>query len=217
MAVPSNPKIYHITHRKNLASIITNGSLYSDARMVRECRGFTNVGMSNLKLRRLEELGVGCHPGSMVGDFVPFYFCPRSVMLYILHAGNHQELAYKGGQEPIVHLEADLHTVVNWADAQKPAVKWAFSLSNAAARYTEFRDNLAQLNEINWKAIGANDFRSPNVKEGKQAEFLLHDCFPWHLVERIGVLNFAQETFVTSVISSSCHQPLVQILPQWYY
>jgi ssDNA thymidine ADP-ribosyltransferase, DarT len=60
---------------------------------------------------------------------VPFYFCPRSIMLYLLHRGNHPELDYTGGQRPIVHLVADLHEIVRWAEAQ--GVRWAFSDRNA--------------------------------------------------------------------------------------
>jgi hypothetical protein len=36
------------------------------------------VGMSEIKRRRLEALDVDCHPGSKVGEYVPFYFCPRN-------------------------------------------------------------------------------------------------------------------------------------------
>ncbi len=39
--------------------------------------------MSEIKRRRVEELEVDCHPGTKVGDYVPFYFCPRSVMLFV--------------------------------------------------------------------------------------------------------------------------------------
>jgi hypothetical protein len=60
--------------------------------------------MSAIKRRRVEELEVSCHPGTKVGDYVPFYFCPRSVMLYVIHRANHPDLSYRGGQEPIVHL-----------------------------------------------------------------------------------------------------------------
>jgi hypothetical protein len=69
-------------------------------------------------------------------------------MLYLIYEGNHPELAYRGGQEPIVHFEADLHTVVAWADAQPR--RWAFTLSNAGARYFEDRSDLGQLGEIDW-------------------------------------------------------------------
>ena len=92
--------------------------------------------MSSIKQRRLS-LPVKCHPGNCVGDYVPFYFCPRSVMLYLIYRGNHPELTYRGGQGPIIHLEADLSAVVAWANEN--GRRWAFTLSNAGAVYTQFR------------------------------------------------------------------------------
>ena len=78
------------------------------------------IGMSGIKRRRLDELEVSCHPDTKVGDYVPFYFCPRSIMLYLIYMANHPELSYRGGQEPIVHLEADMIDAVAWADAPRP-------------------------------------------------------------------------------------------------
>lgn len=106
-------------------------------------------------------------------------------MLFVIYCANHDGLIYRGGQEPIVHLEADMHTVIRWADANN--LRWAFSLSNAGAYYTEFRSQLDELDQLDWPAIAARDFRMPEVKERKQAEFLLSERFPFDLVERIGV------------------------------
>ena len=76
--------------------------------------------MSTIKQRRLRLPPlVACHPPStFVGDDAPFYFCPRSIMLFVIHRKNHPDLLYRGGQEPIVHLEADLHEVIAWAEAE---------------------------------------------------------------------------------------------------
>jgi hypothetical protein len=134
---PARPKIYHITHVDNLAAIVRDGCLVSDAAMIERGGPARSIGMSTIKRRRVEELDLPCHPGTKVGDYVPFYFCPRSIMLYVIHCANHPELEYRGGQEPIVHLEWDLRTVVRWAE--ESSVRWAFSLSNAGAYYTEFR------------------------------------------------------------------------------
>src|SRR5207302_4667882 len=115
----ARPKICHVTHGRNLAKIVAENCLWSDAEMISRGGPEAMIGMSKIKKRRLEELAVACHPGTKVGQFVPFYFCPRSVMLYILHKGNHPALTYREGQRPILHLEADLHEVVAWSDSQR--------------------------------------------------------------------------------------------------
>lgn len=211
---PVNPKIYHITHVENLASISAVGYISSDARRIRQHLHTTNVGMTEIKRRRLN-LAVDCHPGTKVGEYVPFYFCPRSIMLYLLYRGNHPELSYTGGQRPIVHLEADLHTVVRWAEAN--ACRWAFTRSNAGAYYTRFFKDLARLDEINWEAVAARDFRDSVIKEGKQAEFLLFDTCPWQLIEGIGVIDVQIEQRVTAMIQQIGHQPVVRVQHGWYY
>jgi hypothetical protein len=88
-------------------------------------------------------------------------------------------------------------------------------LSNAGARYFEDRCDLSRLNEIDWNAVHARDWRQ--CKDGKQAEFLLEQSFPWHLVERIGVHSRATYTAAVNVLSAQGHRPPVEIRPEWYY
>lgn len=213
--VPVQPKIFHITHVDNLAAIVREGVLLSDATMFSRGGPRVTIGMSAIKKRRLEEITVSCHSDTLVGDYVPFYFCPRSVMLYLLFQGNHQDLTYRGGQETIVHLEADLQEVVAWADGQDR--RWAFSLSNAGARYVQFRDTLDYLDEINWAAVAETDFRSSDIKEGKQAEFLVHKSFPWKLVRRVGVISAEMKGRAEASLAQATHRPSVEILSNWYY
>lgn len=211
---PAQPKIYHIVHVDRLASIIADGCLWSDAVIVGRQGAGTTIGMSGIKARRLR-LAVTCHRGTFVGEYVPFYFCPRSIMLNVIHCANHPELAYRGGQDPIVHLEADLHRVISWA--MGAGRRWAFSLSNAGAVYTQFRSEVAKFDEINWPAVAATDFRSADIKEGKQAEFLVHESFPWEMVERIGVASQGVGNQVTNAMRGAAHRPPVEIKPAWYY
>src|SRR5271155_5738696 len=85
MHTPDRPKIYHIVHVDRLASIIADGWLWSDADMVQRQGVGTTIGMSNIKARRLNELNLSCHPDLRVGHCTPFYFCPRSIMLFLIH------------------------------------------------------------------------------------------------------------------------------------
>lgn len=209
--VPENPKIYHIVHVDRLASIIADGRLWCDAEIERRKPPGTSIGMSSIKQRRLG-LPLDSHSGLHVGDCVPFYFCPRSVMLFLIHRRNH-ELAYKNGQVPIIHLETDLNTVASWANEN--GVRWAFTLSNAGAYYFEDCSDLAQLNEIDWAAVNARNWQS--CKEGKQAEFLLESNFSWHLVKQIGVINTNVHAQVIHAMTEAAHRPVVEVKNDWYY
>jgi len=215
--VPADPKIYHITHLRNLPEIVQSGRLWSDAKRLELCLDCEIVGMSGIKRRRLEELDVSCHTGTKVGQYVPFYFCPRSIMLYILYAGNHPELNYHEGQRPIVHLQADLIATIRWAEAQ--GVRWAFSDRNAGTYYANFYRRIADLDKVNWDAVQSTDFRDMLVKEGKQAEFLVYESFPWHLVEKIGVYDTNIVDQVNTILDGygTPHRPVIINERTWYY
>lgn len=214
MPPPIDPKIYHIVHVDKLAAIVTDGFLFSDAVIAQQPPKGTVIGMNNIKARRMNELTLESHPGLHVGQCVPFYFCPRSVMLYLIHR-RHPELTYHGGQNQIVHLVADLNGVVTWAQANQR--RWAFTLSNAGSYYFEDRCDLGQLGEINWNAVQTNQWSGSPTKEQKQAEFLLDRHFPWHLIEQIGVFDQSTGRQAVQAIAAAAHRPPVHILPAWYY
>lgn len=215
VAVPARPLIYHITHVDNLSRVIADSGPSSDAVMIARGGPAVAVGMSSIKQRRLHELQVKCQLETFVGEYVPFYFCPRSIMLYLLHRGNHPELTYRGGQGPIVHLVADLRAVCAWADAE--GRRWAFSLSNAGARYTEFRCSLDDLGDVDWDAVANDDFRSSEVKEGKQAEFLVYEFLAWELVQEIGVHSEDVAAQVRAILAGVPHAPPVIVRREWYF
>lgn len=213
MNVPEQPKIYHIAHVDRLPYIVTDEHFWCDREIARRSPTGTTIGLSKIKERRLNRLTLSSHPGLFVGDCVPFYFCPRSVMLYIIYQANHEDLEYRGGQGPIVHFEADVYRVVDWANRQNK--RWAFTLSNAGSNYFEDRRNLDQLNEIDWDAVHSDKWQ--NRKEGKQAEFLLEFSFPWELVERIGVHSQNIYNLVVNALPRTGHRPRVEIRREWYY
>ena len=184
----------------------------SDAVMATRDNAGTVIGMSSIKERRLH-LPISCHRKLHVGDCVPFYFCPRSVMLYLIYQANHPELTYTGGQGPIVHLEFDLRQIVNWADEK--GLRWAFTLSNAGSYYFEDRNDLCDLADIDWDAVNARNWK--DVKEGKQAEFLVERQVPWDLVERIGVLSNGIAQRTGQAIARASRQPVIEIKHDWYY
>lgn len=211
MSVPDNPKIYHIVHMDNLRSIVTDGWLWPDAIMVKR-QGAAVIGNNSIKADRLS-LPVSCHPGTSVGDYVPFYLCPRSVMLYVIYRQNHPNLAYRDGQGPVVHLVSDLREAAEWADDARQ--KWAFTDINAANRAADFYSNLDDLDRLDWRAINATQWMS--CRDHKMAEFLMHKRFPWSLVQSIGVYSERVGARVMSAFGDARHRPPVRVRTEWYY
>jgi len=211
MPVPAAPKIFHIVHVDNLASIVADGGLWPDVEMAKR-QDAAVIGNAEIKADRLH-LPVGCHPGTCVGAYVPFYFCPRSVMLYVIFKRNHPNVTYQEGQGPVVHLMADLREAVEWAERINR--KWAFTDINAANRAADFYDTLADLERLDWDAIRQRDWRS--CRDHKQAEFLMHEGFPWDLVRGIGVHSAAIGARVQAAFGKATHRPPVKVKPEWYY
>lgn len=211
MPTPAQPKIYHIVHVNNLASIVADGCLWSDSDMVKR-QGAAVIGNNEIKADRLR-LPVPCNPGTTVGEYVPFYLCPRSVMLYMISRRNHPNVAYKDGQEPVVHLMADLHEVVNWANSN--GKHWAFTDINAASRAADFYNDLKSLDQLHWDAIAASSWVS--CRDHKMAEFLLHQKFPWGLVRGIGVHSENSGARVMQAFGKAEHRPPVRVKREWYY
>ena len=134
-------------------------------------------------------------------------------MLYVIHKKNHPNLSYRGGQKPVLHLEADLRETVAWADANQR--RWVFTLSNAGSYCFEERCSLDALNDIDWTAVRARAWRQS--KDAKQAEFLVERSFPWELVSRIGVCAPSIHGQAVSALQNADHRPSVEIKREWYY
>jgi hypothetical protein len=218
MQPPTNPKIYHIVHVDKLASIAADGCLWSDAELAQRPVTGTVIGMNNIKARRMNELTLASHPDLYVGQCVPFYFCPRSVMLYMIHMRN-AELTYQGGQDKIVHLVSTMGDAIAWAEVEQR--RWAFTLSNAGSRDFEDRADRAEIGEVNWDAVVARRWSGgtvdPAIKRGKQAEFLMEHSFPWQLVRGIGAKSEKVARMAAQAIAGTGHQMTVKSKPEWYY
>jgi hypothetical protein len=202
----NDPELFHITHIQNLPGIVAAGGLLSDAAVAAQKVASTNIGNTQIKASRLAK-AVPSHPGATVGNFVPFYFCPRSVMLYVVNCGTTGLLP--GCQVDIVHLVSRVST----ASGCGP---WAFTTMNAAAAFTtQFYTLLQDLAKVQWWAMDKDDWRQ--CKDERQAEFLVLNFFPWSAVHEIWVHGPAAAQRVQAALSGASHQPSVHVRPDCYY
>jgi hypothetical protein len=169
IAMSANPEqiwIYHITDVENLPGILAEDGLRSDVAM--EQKNPTVTGYTHIKERRMKQIRVPCCNGRFVGEFVPFYFCPRSPMLFTINKGKTGRLA--GCQRTIVHMVSSVETGIGLGQA------WAVSDGNAGAFHTWFGSTLDAIKTLDWAAIRATDWRGKTHQ--KSAEFLVAEFFP---------------------------------------
>lgn len=205
---PQQTAAFHITDVSNLSAILAQGGLLADARMI--ARSHTNIGYDHIKQRRLREIQVGCCSDQpFVGEFVPFYYCPRSVMLFAINRGNTGRPV--GCQNTIVHLVFRVATLAGLGS------EWAISDGNAGAYHALFYNNLEKLSELDWAAIRATSWKG--LTHQKQAEFLVKDFVPWNALQVIGCYDEATVKTVHGLIAKSgtAHLPRVEVKRNWYY
>lgn len=198
-------KVSHITHINNLKGILLEGCLWSDAKRIELGLDNKNIGYSHIKERRLQH-NVNVAAGGTIGEYVPFNFCPRSVMLYVIHQGHDD---FNGGQNEIVHLISDTKTVIT----SNP--NCFFTDIHADLAFAEQIDDFSRLDELDFKKIHAKYWQQ--FKEEKQAEFLAHEAVSWNCIRQIGVKTPELADKVEQIIANSQHQPDVLVKPEWYY
>lgn len=200
--------IYHITHLQNLPGIIAAGGLHCD-RAAQDAKA-VNIGHQHIKERRLNRV-VPLPPGGTVGDYVPFYFAPRSPMLFAIHRGNVK--GYAEGQRPVIYLRSTAEAV------NQAGLRWVFTEGHAEMAYTDFFNDLGDLNKIDWNLMAARYWNDtpgdPDRKRRRQAEFLVRDFFPWGLISYIGVYDRTAVEAVAEMMHGN--GPPVEIQPGWYY
>lgn len=205
MTVPPDPRIFHITHIDNLPSIVHEGGLWCDQQRVARRLANTNIGHMHIKTRRTLR-AVATQAGGVLADYVPFNFCPRSVMLFAIHKG-HQD--YAGGQQNVLHLVS----TIGRATALKRT--WAFTDRHAELAHALYFDDLARLSEVSWHVMDEQYWTL--VKEERQAEFLVREFFPWSAIVEVAAMTSAVAQRARAVIGASGPQPSVTVRQEWYY
>jgi hypothetical protein len=205
---PGHTPIYHITDITNLNDILAAGGLHSDAAMQLAGADPTQIGFAPIKLRRLTQYRVPCCDNRFVGEFVPFYFCPRSPMLYTVNNGNTGRP--KGCQSDILHLVTDV------LSAGSLNRSWAVSDGNAGASYTTFSNAAGVLDNVNWAIVNSNNWASDRM-HAKASEFLVADFVPMSIFTRIGCQNSTTAAATLKIVNRYNIKIAVDVIPNWYY
>ena len=204
--------IYHVTHLRNLKSILESDCIWCDSEIKTRSIETQGIAYEAIKQRRARRPVPTCRQGYL-SDYVPFYFAPRSPMLYAIHCGTVEN--YQEGQSSVLHLVSKVETVI---EKQLP---FTFTNGHAEMMPTEFYESLDDIDKIDWKLMKAefwNDTEDDiNRKWRRQAEFLVHNHFPIELVAGIGVISEEIKSQVEEILRIFKKEITVAVLPQWYY
>lgn len=212
---PRPTRVAHFTHVNHLASIIRFGILAD--RAAQDERLLTSE-VGNLEIkghRRRRE--VPLEPGGRVGDYVPFYFAPRSPMMYVIHKGNVP--TYQEGTSKLIYLVSSLERL------RELDHDVLISDRNAVLRYAEFRrfEPLDKLDDghIDWELMRARDWANtpddPDRRERRMAEALVHGRVRWEAVTKIVVRsNDIADEVELGLTEAEASLP-VDVRPDWYF
>jgi len=171
------------------------------------------VGDRGVKSRRRERL-VDVEPGGVTADYVPFYYAPRSPMMYVISKGRVPE--YQDGLDPLVYLVA---TPEHLAAAGCRAI---ISDGNCASALTEFSADLADLDRlVDWDLMAAtmwkDTFEDGDRMRRRAAEFLVHQHVPWSAISAIATRTEPMLEEALAILGGLDITIPAKARPAWYY
>ncbi|HKZ66896.1 MAG TPA: DUF4433 domain-containing protein, partial [Chitinophagaceae bacterium] len=121
-----------------------------------------------------------------IGDYVPFYFTPRSIMLYNIVTGYWAPVVPQVQRTDIIILRCEIQKLAGLG-------QFFFTDGQANDALTNHYNNVANTTNIDWASIQTSNFSKSNGDFDRprryQAEFLVHYHVPVQAIESIFVYN----------------------------
>ncbi len=204
--------IYRIMSIDNLKQILQNGTFCK--RTFPADQEYPTIGNTQIIDQR-STMPVKCYPGTVVNDYVPFYFSVRTPMLYNIITGMGVP---KRPQKEIIYLCYKLHDLAT-ADFQ-----WCYTDGNAAKKSTKFYTDLGMIEtSIDWRSINTTDFANNNADgdedriRKKHAEFLVRGHVPAVKISAIVVYNADVQQQVTQIIKPLGYTIPIHLNNKFYF
>jgi hypothetical protein len=203
----------HFTHIGNLPGILTASCLRADVMLRRDSVDVVQAADPVIKARR-RQLRIPLSPFACVADYVPFYFAPRSPMLFKLVKGGVP--GYADGQDPLIYLVSTTEHVAS------AGLRYLFSDGNCAASVTQFFDRLRDLDSaVDWPLMRStmwnNTADDPDRMRRRMAEFLVHERMPISCLAGIAVRTAAMKEHVTRTLAKRDVRLPVWVRSGWYF
>lgn len=216
MPARDDPLVLHFTHLDNLPAVLAAGALLADADVPRPL--VTDIGNTGIKAARRRRR-VPLPPAGVVADYVPFYFAPRSPMLYRICCDHRDGVPgrYPHGEDPLVYLVSSVDRVVA---SGRP---WLATDGNAAAAVTRFTATAADLpGLVDWPLMEATywaaDTADPDRERRRMAELLVHRRLPLTALAGFATRTERRAQQVRARLAAAGRSgDYVSVRADWYY
>lgn len=193
--------IYHFTHIDNLAGIISRGLLADN---YINHGNYINSGNQEIKDNRKKKQ---IFSGKCVGDYVPFYFAPRSPMMYRQLNNN------KIKNETTIYLVANARYLSS-------KYEWCCSDINAAIFHASFFNTWEELlKNIDWNLMRSKYWKNteeyPDRKERRMAEFLVYKQVDF--IDFLGIAVYNDDIRDKILACFGSKIKYIDSRPQWYF
>lgn len=203
-----------MTRIERLPSVVANGLLSDNACRTAGISGI-EIGYPHIKQRRARR-HLPIRPGGTLADYVPFYFAPRSPMLYAIGGGALGAEAAK--------VDRIAYLVTSTQRLRAAGLTVLASNRHAELAYAEFTDDDDDLDSdafIDWPLMKEvywfNTAEDPDRKERRQAECLVHPAVRWRLFEGVVVRSRQAQAEADRLLQDAGSALMSSVRPGWYF
>ncbi len=202
---------YRITHLDNLPLLLENGIV--NKHHPNANKSYIEIGnpeiidVRSVSLVKIDGYG-------MIGDYVPFYFTPKSIMLYNIITGYWHPKVPKRDKSEILVIRCLIERL-----ATLPRSFFTDGQGNDMT--SEHYNDLDKLDAIDWQCIQNSNFTKSDGDFDRprryQAEFLVHREVPLNSIESLNVVNQQAADFVNKILNENNINMAVNIRPQYFF
>jgi hypothetical protein len=202
---------YRIIHINNLPLLLQNGIV--NKHHPNADNNYIEIGNPEIiDVRSTTPVKISNY--GMIGDYVPFYFTPKSIMLFNIITGYWHPKVLKRNRNEILVIRCLIKELVKFP-------QWFFTDGQGNDMISNHYNNLVDLSQVDWHIIQKSDFSKIDGDYDKprryQAEFLAHGQVPLTSIESLNVYNDQVEKDVIRLLNQNNINLAVNIQPQYFF
>lgn len=202
---------YRITHIENLECILENGLVTKHHSLARD--RYINIGNPEIiDVRSSSPVKIEGY--GYIGDYVPFYFTPRSIMLYNIITGYWHPKVPKRNRNEILVIRCLIEKLAD------PSL-FFFTDGQGNDSLTNHYNDLTYLDEIDWESIQHGNFSKTDDDIDRarryQAEFLVRNEVPVSSFESLNVYNRHAAKYAEDILKKKNINLVVNVQPKYFF